>query len=84
MPMPSKAKINVTAMRPDRAQSGLRVFRAKAALAMPKTDNTKATITEKCPISIIMWNGNVPYGARVFMKSFLGSSTPARLSSMGM
>ncbi len=52
--MASKAKIKVTAIRPDRAQSGLRVFRAKAALAMPKTDNTKATITEKWPISMIM------------------------------
>lgn len=54
MPMLSNAKISVMAMRPDRAQSGLRVFSAKAELAMPKTDSTNATITEKCPISMIM------------------------------
>jgi len=72
MPMLSRAKINVTAMRPDRAQSGLRVFRANAALAIPKTDSTKATITEKCPISMIMWNGNVPLGGEGLHEIFFG------------
>ena len=71
-------------MRPDRAQSGLRVFRAKAALAMPKTDSTKATITEKCPISMIMWKWERALGREGFHEIFFGEFTPARFSSMGM
>ena len=70
--MVNKAKIKVRAMRPERAQSGLRVFRANAALAIPKTDNTKAMMTEKCPISMIMWNGNVPLGGEGFHEIFFG------------